>query len=343
MTRDRVGSRFNPLTRAVLTGVLVLVAVGGPAFFFGASRDLGRARDTTLGTGAEEAVPLPTRPSDQELYPHLFDKDGCLKLGPARSDPIDCGNTAPYDPRIDGRPVDADREVRNLLGFVGPMYTTDVSRNAVTVLADTVTVVPGEHWQAVGLVRNETRQPVNDVVIKAELVGEDGAVLGTGEGRVPVDALRPGEPGPFVVTVPEVESSLVAEVRWQVAHSLAEDAGRELLIQHFWQLPYGDREKHAPVDPDSGPLPYVAFGEVSNHGEVSIVAPQVTMAWLDELGRVVGVATTHLHALGGDPAEPLKDLPSGGLGDFYVVVHDPHLGSRLTGENVTAMTWGFGE
>lgn len=135
---------------------LVAILLGLPSLLRGPSPSPPASDLIATPTTTPMAVVRPTLPPDQELYSTMFDEKGCLKTGPALTD-VDCGNRVPYNEAFDGPPE--TNPVRNLMGFQGQFYATEVVADSVVVLTDTVSVVPGKSWEALGLVRNETQFP----------------------------------------------------------------------------------------------------------------------------------------------------------------------------------------
>lgn len=171
---------------------------------------------------------LPSLPSLHVRAPDLYDEDGCARIPPDEGNVVRCGPFredlerlreereaciqveagAPdlekifEEARRTGRCVFVEPRLpsKNLAGFRGPYYTTDLEAGEVVVLKETLTTAREGTWQAWGLVRNETSTPVGEVNVTASLIGAGGAVLDRPSAEVPVDPLRPGEPGPFVIT-----------------------------------------------------------------------------------------------------------------------------------------------
>lgn len=99
---------------------------------------------------------------------------------------------------------------------------------------------------------------------------------------------------------------------------------------------------HHPAEP---PFPYLAFGSVTNLGDVAIGAPSVTAAWLDRDGRVMWIFTTRVRQLS-PTGDAVKELGPGGLADFNLIVDDPDIGPHLLGptsEVSGIIIWGYGE
>lgn len=335
---DRPGRRLTPWLAGLGAFFLVVSVVGVVRLIRGPSPSPPLSEVVATSTTGPTTIVLPTLPSDQELYPDLFDEQGCLRTGPDPDD-VDCGNQVPYNEEFDGPPE--TNPVRNLMGFQGQYYATDLTSKTVVVLPETVAAVPGVGWEAFGLVRNETEFPVGEVMVRALLSDKGGVLLGVAEALVPISELRPGEPGPFHALT-DVSTEAVAEVTWEVVTGEAPAASRALMIQRYWEVPYGDRPRWD-TDPAQPPFPYLAFGSVTNLGDVAIDTPTVAAAWLDENGRVIWIVTTPVRDLS-PSADASKELVPGGIADFYLIVDDPEMAPQLLGptSQVSGMIiWGY--
>jgi hypothetical protein len=305
---------------AVLAALAVVSAAG-----------CGRDEPTRLIAEGADQEPLPTLPPVDERHPELFADNGCLETGAGatdcatRSEDLDAAAASPA-----GGP-DVDRQ---LLGFRGTGYLTRPGSGSVVVLEDSIRVEPAAGWTAIGLVRNETSDPVTGVVVRAELIGATGAVIGTVEGPVPVGPLRAGEPAPFEL-VSSTPADEVAEVRWSTgAEPVADaraDGGRGLEIVTFRSRAYGDPatvDNYLYRDDGGGPHPFLLFGSVTNYGP-SAEGATVTAAWRAPDGRVLRVEQTNATCSIG--------LDSGGSCDFVLVVDDAAAGPALAG--ATPVLW----
>jgi hypothetical protein len=288
-------------------------------------------------------TPLPTLPPAWALEPDLFDENGCAKLGDGT---VDCG--APPLPgeaateEATGDPL----AWRSLLGFVGPYHASELRTGAVILLQDSLTIASRGPWRAWGLVRNETAHPAG-ADVAARLFAADGMLLTTVTGHVPVDPLRPGEPGPFALSS-DIAVSDVAAVKWSVLETPPGPAViRDLQILEGWSLPFGDRAREDGWyrdPPGPPPYPFVQFGSVDNLGDASAL-PLVTAAWVDENDRVVWVATAQVGDVPGNPGAAAVGPRSLGprvLGDYYFVISDPSAGPLLSSGTVSAMLWAAG-
>ncbi|MGC9400796.1 MAG: FxLYD domain-containing protein [Anaerolineae bacterium] len=304
-------------------------------------------------------VPLPEIPTPTR-DPRLYDENGCL-LGPG-GEIISCPAPPLPEPTegpaeragtegetLQGTQLQEEPLVwRRLYGFKGPYYATELKAGEVIVLEQAVSTTVKGAWRAWGLVRNEIPEAVGQVVVMASLLGADGAVLDMPSAEVPVDPLRPGEPGPFAITS-TVEAEEVASVEWVVEwgspNPRVPPEATQVVLLTFWELPYGDREPiHSSLcgnDEGEPPYPYLLAGSVENRGQAELPKPGVVAAWLDKGGRVVWVAKTELYGCYSCP--PLRALRQDGVGsygDFCFVVSDAESGPRLY--NFSQMLWGVG-
>ncbi|SNR41461.1 hypothetical protein SAMN06265360_105109 [Haloechinothrix alba] len=295
--------------------------------------------DGATGVGAEH-VDLPELPSLHERSPELYDERDCLRVPPDDGGEADCGaEPPPGETEAVARVTD-----RNLAGFRGPHYTTDVTSDDAVVLDSTVRTSGKGEWVARGLVRNETSEDVGQVTVHAQLVDEHGVTLSMASAAVPVDPVRPGEPAPFVVDA-DVPADEVSEVRWAVEPAeVSTDSPREAELLLHWLRSHGGSRDVAVGnllgDEDVGERPYLLFGSVRNHADSSIERPAVVIAWLGPDGRVLHVAETPVVRPGS--GERLPELEPGmpqALGDFlHAEPADP--GEDLSGR--MPMLWVVG-
>jgi hypothetical protein len=240
---------------------------------------------------------------------------------------------------------------KKLGGFYGPYYATKLEAGEVIILEEAVTTTVEGGWRAWGLVRNETEKPVGEVTVKASLIGADGAILDTPSAQVPVDPLRPGEPGPFALAS-QVEAAKVASVKWSVEsgppNPRVPPEAREVELRLVdWTVPYGASSPTRSKLQEMGLLkaddsyPYVLCGSVQNWSQVELLEPGVVAAWLDGEGRVIWMAETELKIRGGAPLPALAPNDPVSFDDmaaFCLAVNDPQVGPRLN----TDMLWGVG-
>ncbi len=308
--RPHARTRCTRRTRCVRLPAVALVALG----LLVASTGCGVRDDHTAGAGEGDAdASLPTLPPVDERLPESYDADGCLVLTDGR----DCGATADdIDEALAG-----DESGRTLVGFQGPLFTTDVSAGVVTVLDDTVAASTSGPWRAQGLVRNETTSPVLAATVTAVLRDAGGAELERVAAVSPVAPVRPGEPAPFVVEA-TVDAAAVASVEWSAADGGGEPlpGTRDLELTTYFVEPAGDRgplDLYLYEETGPGPRPYVLYGSVTDLADIDATRPAVVAAWLGDDGRVRAVAEA-------DAVEPdgtvTEVLATGVLADFIVTV-----------------------
>ena len=89
--------------------------------------------------GVRDEPTLPTLPPTDERFPALFDDRGCRRVDVGE---VDCSATSEdLDAALAG-----SEDRRQLEGFVGPHFTTDVGSDQVVVLAGTVTESTAGPW-----------------------------------------------------------------------------------------------------------------------------------------------------------------------------------------------------
>lgn len=237
---------------------------------------------------------------------------GCgLKFIPGGKDGAGSNDGYPMMARPGNRP-----------GFSGPpgLYSDRISGTGIVLLEDSVTVASEGKWRAWGLVRNDTLRDVGAVVVAAALWGlNDEALLDYPTATVPVDPLRPGEPGPFVIES-RVLASDVTRVEWKVLAGLPNAArSREFQALVYWQVPYGVSEwkgvkRHGPAY-----APHVMYAGLENLGD-PINDATLAVAWMDG-GKVVWVETASL-----EPQKFCPPIPRGGKGGFKEIeIRDDYL------------------
>ena len=274
-------------------------------------------------------VTLPELPPVWELYPDVYDKDGCLQV------PADEGGGRRCGPPAMVFPIDHSPETHRVLkGFIGRYYASLVNGNAVTVLQESLTIADSGTWRAWGLVRNETMRNVGNVTVSATLFGRDGTLLDRVSAKVPVSVLRPGEPGPFTIRS-TISVSDVARVEWSVEPGALNPAvSRDFIVQPFWEVPFGVSEWRG-VKRNDSPYPYVLSAGFTNLGS-RIQRATLVVAWLDENNRVVWVETAPLA-----PGTGASIPPDGSANFVEIRVSDSAVGPRLY--DYTKMYWVVGE
>lgn len=300
---------------------------------------------TTAASPATQVTPLPELPPLWVLYPDEYDENGCLIEGPNK---VECPPPPPPGAPIEEDDPSDPTEWRSLLGFEGPYYVGTLTAGDVVVIPESVTTSTSGTWRAWGLVRNETGG-LSDASVTASLLSADGTLLAEVTAPVLVDALRPGEPGPFVLES-AVAAGDVADVNWAVTSTPpASTPVRDLqILAPIWDIPYGEWSADAPLvawkDP---PLPYVALGDVENLSADVVQQPHIAAAWLDPDGRVVWVETTLVGEVPHDPefSEVVpNDLAPRHGGIFYIAVSDSQVGPRLgmNSSETAPMFWAWG-
>ncbi|MDV6012407.1 FxLYD domain-containing protein [Haloechinothrix sp. LS1_15] len=317
----------------LVTLAIALVPASTPVWLLGVNGHAGS------GIG-RDTVELPELPPLHERAPELYDEQGCIRVPPDEQGEADCGaEPLPGD----AGPVD-ERAHRNLAGFRGPHYITELVRDDLTVLESTVRTTGSDEWTATGLVRNETREAVGGVTVHAVLFDEEGTALGSASAPVPVDPLRAGEPGPFRMAA-DVPAAAVGEVRWQVnAGDAAAESRRDAEIIVHWLRSYGGGRDVAVGnlldEAVAEQRPYLLYGSVRNHAGTAIEQPAVVIAWLGDEGEVLHVAETPVVRPGsGDRLPALDAEEPGDLADFlHAEPEDP--GAEFGG--VMPMLWVVG-
>jgi hypothetical protein len=201
-----------------------------------------------------------------------------------------------------------ERAWRSLASFQGSRWDDTPDAGRAVLLADTVCDHPArDTWAAAGLVRNESAGPVAITVV-ATLVRADGTVAEVLSTDVPVAAVRPGEPAPFLVQSATTAPTSVADVRWEVRASPVVDRRGAVALHEWWQRSAGDPR---PIDmylrreAPQGPFPYALFGAATNEGG-PLGATDVVAAWLDDEQRVCWVAEVPLAAPTDRAAAPAR-------------------------------------
>lgn len=336
--RRRVG-----LGGIAVAGALVLGACGHPTpeVTAGAGAGAPPAAPAAPGSAAPGSPSaLPTLPPVQARTPERFDANGCLKTSPTESD---CNQrAAQLDASAAGR---SPQDWRTLSGFVGSQYTSDLTRDAVVVLTDTITTsgAGGDRgaWAAVGLLRNEQARTIAGIEVEATLLDGNGTVLEVVRAESPVRSLRAGEPAPFHLTsATGVTPATVARVTWQATETAgpADPSARQVEVSTYWTRPYGDaRPVHMYLHDDAaGQVPgYLLFG--SARADAILARPHVVLAWLGPTGKVQAVRDVDL----ADPSgEAAASVAPGSVRDFLVAVDDPVDGPVVS--DAVPMLWGAG-
>ena len=232
---------------------------------------------------------------------------------------------------------------RALYGYQGPYYRADISGHNVVVLSQTVYQWPVTDWKVSGLIRNETGSDVKVTALTARLFDSRGNELGSAAAWLPLDRLRPGEPAPFVITT-SVPRSSVSSIDWRINYTPSGPSNRLFQIVRYWQLPFGDRQRHTGYpfdDPSKPPYPYVVFGSFRNASAETVDDARLLGAWLDDQRRVIYVDWfSFLPAA--DPNHVPKEsisLSPGSAEDYIYQSADPALADQLP--TATLILWGI--
>lgn len=305
---------------ALMCASLAVIAACGA----GVGAGVGVGQDGELATA--DPSPLPTLPPLEERYPDRYDDDGCPNELP------DCLSTAADADASAAQPDAGPAAERALQGFNGTHWLVDPT-GEVRVLTETVTAPPESTWHAVGLVRNETGDEIDQVRVRAVLLDADGQVIEVVEGppAIPV-ALRAGEPAPFTLTGDALAAE-VASVRWDTRWKPAagsSTARRALSAAVAWVRPAGEEpalETFSYTDPP-GERPHVVFGTVDNVGSAAD-GVSAAFAWLVD-GRVVRAEVVDASCITGG-------LPEAGSCDLLVTAADPS--GVLADAAMSVWTW----
>jgi hypothetical protein len=335
-------------------------------------------------TAAPPATPLdlPELPTLEERHPELYDKYGCEKNFPPEHRAICRANKAEEKAKAEAKAplTDAERarllaspaelnEDKGLRGFSGPYYTPLPSANAAVVLEETVgtSATALGNFSAVGLVRNETLEPITAITVTAKLLDKGGEVLAQEATRALVEPLRPGEPAPFQLTT-AVAFKDVARVQWSVEWRMEEGKAKlgwrdvEITGLNRGPVSWGNRERDDFDTATAPPYPHLDIGSVKNLSGKDIPNPRMVMAWYEQTGessgRLIAVVTAPLFDDAYPPRKKAKVLegrmPSrpkdctavlqcGGLKDYIIEVADQKLARRIDKGELVSMFWVTGK
>lgn len=224
--------------------------------------------------------------------------------------------------------IDTDPdEFKALLGYSGPDFNIEKLDGRVVVLDNTVYTWPSETWHVTGLFRNQSCDNIHITAITARLLGSNGEIIDTVEGRPSIVDLRPGEPAPF-----EVESVTsrvkVGTIDWHIDYTLSKGT----TARSFSFSIYESRAVH-------GGTLYSLFGSVKNVGEISVSNAHFVVAWLDSKGRILRIVAPQIRLIS-NPQEVRRaiDLPPRGVQNFFYSTNDPSLVSLIDQKSVAI--WG---
>jgi hypothetical protein len=319
---------------------------------------------TVHATPPKAPLELPTLPTVEEIHPHWFDEYGCEKILLSPEGLSNCRAQKKEEAtRPKALPSAAEskqlaspeylNEIKNLRGFSGFYYTPMPTENAAEVLEDTVTTsaTASGDFSAVGLVRNETLEPITAITVTAQLMGKNGQALTIGTTQALVTPLRSGEPAPFQLTVP-VPFSNVAEVRWSVEWRVEENKAK---------VAYRDTDRTGYNPPQSASDKTIQLtGNVTNLSGSSIPNPRMIVAWVKinrggtvpvSPDKIIAVTTAPLLDSGDNPRK-VKVFPGtnklipgnvpGVLG-YDITFTDQQLVKIIKKGEVTNMIWVTGE
>ncbi len=288
----------------VVAGLLAVVGLAG----------------VTAGCGGDDGATA----TDQRVTDAEIDIEAGVDAGVCL--PPDCGTTVPFTPTD---------------GYVGPEPDPTLDTAAAVDGGSVVTSERGDWW-AQGLVVNGGAVLGGSPVVRAGLRDASGEEFAVVEAPLPVVPLRPGEPSPFRVEAPGVDTARVADVTWRVVGGVVgadASVGRNLQLSVAWNRPAGGGPISVPGYSDGGGpgTPLVTYVSVLNTGTTPVRAPRVVAAWVDGRGRVLGLATTDVLAPG--TPDPIDVLDPGAAADAVVVLAPPAADGLAA---VPPLLWGVG-
>lgn len=214
-----------------------------------------------------------------------------------------------------------------LYGYRGAYYNTAILDGRVLVLDKSVYVWPTSKWKVTGMLRNQTRCPVHIRSIYARLLGSEGELLGTATATVPIDNLRPGEPGPFVDEA-SLAATAVKSVEWRVESAPAPAPSREFEFE-ISQDALSLDESH-----------YDLEGTIHNSSTTSVQEVRVVMAWLDDAGKVFYVDSAKFYSFSNSTQDvDTVGMSGGGAEHFRYTLKDSTLALRVADAPGLAL-WG---
>lgn len=218
-------------------------------------------------------------------------------------------------------------EYKSLYGFYGSFYNTTNLDGRVAVLEKTVSRRPTHTLKAYGLVRNQTRQSINIHSITATLRGPQGEVLDIVTASIPVQNLRPGEPGPLMIES-AVAQNTIANIEWSVDSEPSLGKPRPFAFDII-----DDRDSRQGSH-------YDLFVAIRNEDAAASRRTKVLAAWLDEQGKLIYVDALMVRA-NDDPKtwRSWTDLGPNESGYLTYNTSDSWLVSRLIKARV--MLWGI--
>jgi hypothetical protein len=284
-------------------------------------------------TALSPSLPSPCSPAPSSTEPSVVAADAAILLPLIPPPPaIPHGPTGGILGPLPGevtQPPNPDED-KNLYGYSGPYYNTASLDGRVIVLDKTTHVWSTSTWKVSGLIRNQTRCTIHVVGLTGRLLGVAGKLLDTVTTSVPVSDLRPGEPGPFLIEAPQVATSAVKSVIWQLDYLLAESASRLFELNVY----KGERSGSS----------YYLDGLIHNAATTTARGVRVVAAWFDlgEKGAVLHVSSVKLRRLS-NPKMDLDaiDLKGGESEEFIFIAEGPEL-VQLLGNTRYAL-WGISQ
>lgn len=228
----------------------------------------------------------------------------------------------------------------SLPGYLGPLG--DAAEESPRVDPASVRASGSGTWSAIGLVVNGASARSDAATVTAELLAEDGTVLGRVEGVAPVAPLRPGEPSPFLIGS-DIEAAKVAEVRWGVSGPSGDvptadevSARRSIQFSVYWTHPFTSEDTMEPVGHElEGASAHIVYGSIQSTDVVE--APMVAAAWMDDDGRLLAFLEVPAYRAGTDDAVDRLDPSSNA--DLVVIVTDPEMAPSL--QERQPILWGY--
>ena len=217
---------------------------------------------------------------------------------------------------------------KDLYGYLGPYYNPAAINGKVVILDSSLYQWPGPTWKASGLVRNQTRCPIHLKSLTARLRGPKGELLDTVNAVLPVDGLRPGEPGPFTIQAP-ISPTNIRSIDWSIDFEPTYLVARPFIFRIFYER-YENNQA------------YSLYGEIKN-SSTSKAATRMAAAWLDEQNRVIFVASPKIAWVAEKPETPAYrdeiDLVGGEFEDFMYQTTDTDIAPRLG--TAKLLLWGI--
>ena len=271
-----IKDRFSPFLRRVLgiaTGIVVLLILASALF-------------------AEQRSAPPSLPSYCFPPPPKDDNAAAAYAiallpvipppPPATTLPLPPGVAPSLVGPLPGEAPPNPDDFRVLLGYRGLYYNTVALDDKVVVLNSSLYTWPTSTWKITGMVRNQTRCPIHISGVSARLLGSRGELLETATATLPIEDLRPGEPGPLVIEAP-LPPSIVKSIEWNIDSDPAPAP-----IRQFEFAIWSAREA-------SNDSSYSLDGMITNDSSSTAKGTRVVAAWLDENNRVLYVGSAKMN------------------------------------------------